>query len=129
MTRSFGIFLSSQHINNINKIKSRLSLCLSFTEDLYEADSITLDYGLSCRDALTMNMSEAMKFKTKIQTDCGIDMTMLDTTEDGIVLYVERKSLNAASYKLLADFAAKNQLNLQLDSGNFIISIHALSPQ
>jgi hypothetical protein len=76
-----------------------------------------------------MNMSEAMKFKIKIKTDCGIDIKMLDTAEDGIVLYVERNTLDAASLKLLADFAAENQLNMQLGSGNFIISTHALSTQ
>jgi hypothetical protein len=74
-------------------------------------------------------MSEAMKYKTKIQTSCGIDVKMLDTAEDGIVLCVERKSLDSASYKLLVDFATQNQLNLQLSSGNFIISTHALSAQ
>ena len=76
-----------------------------------------------------MNISEAMKFKTKIQTDCGIDAKMLDTAEDGIILCVERKTLDAASYKLLADFAAEHQLSMQLGSGNFIISTHTLSAQ
>jgi len=75
-----------------------------------------------------MNMSEAMKFKRGIQTSCGIDVKMLDTAEDGLVLYVERKILNVDSYKLLADFAIQNELSLQLDIGNFIISTHSLSP-
>jgi hypothetical protein len=73
-------------------------------------------------------MSEAMKFKREIQTSCNIDVKMLDTAEDGLILYVERKTLNADSYKLLADFAAENELSLQLDIGNFIISTHALTP-
>jgi hypothetical protein len=76
-----------------------------------------------------MNMSEAMKFKTRIQTSCEIDVKMLDTAEDGIVLYVERQTLNAGSYKRLADFVAQNELSLQLEIGNFIISKHALPPQ
>jgi hypothetical protein len=75
-----------------------------------------------------LNMSEAMKFKREIQTSCNIDVKMLDTAEDGLILYVERKTLNADSYKLLADFAAENELSLQLDIGNFIISTHALTP-
>ena len=74
-----------------------------------------------------MNISEAMKFKRGIQTFCGIDVKMLDTVEDGLVLYVERKILNVDSYKLLADFTAQNGLSLQLDIGNFIISTHALA--
>jgi hypothetical protein len=73
-------------------------------------------------------MSEAMKFKREIQTSCNIDVKMLDTAEDGLILYVERKTLNADSYKLLADFAAENELSPQLDIGNFIISTHALTP-
>jgi len=69
-----------------------------------------------------------MKFKKELRSSCCIDFKMLDTAEDGYVLYIERKTVNADSYKLLADFASQNQLNLQLDSGNFIISTHALSP-
>ena len=69
-----------------------------------------------------------MKFKTKIQASCGIDVKMLDTSEDGFVLYIERKALDASSYKLLADFTAQNELSLQLDIGNFIVSKHALPP-
>jgi len=73
-------------------------------------------------------MSEAMKFKREIQTSCGINVKMLDTAEDGLVLFVERKILSAESYKLLADFASENELSLQLEIGNFIISTHALLP-
>ena len=71
-------------------------------------------------------MFEAMRLKRAIQTGCGIDLKMLDIAEEGLVLYVERKTLNVDAYKLLADFAAQNELSLQLDIGNFIISTHAL---
>jgi len=74
-----------------------------------------------------LNISEAMKFKREIQTTCGIDVKMLDTAEDGIVLYVERETLNVGSYKLLADFVAQKELSLQLEVGNFIISTNSLS--
>jgi hypothetical protein len=73
-----------------------------------------------------MNVSEAMKLKTKIKTSCGIDLKMLDIPEDGLVLYVERKTLDIGAYKLLADFTAQNDLSLQLDMVNFIISTRAL---
>jgi hypothetical protein len=76
-----------------------------------------------------MNMSEAMKFKREIQTSCSVDVKMLDTAEDGIVLYVERKTIGSEAYKLLANFATENSLSLQLEVGNFIISTHALMPQ
>ena len=68
-----------------------------------------------------------MKFKGEIQASCGIDVKMLDTKEDGFVLYVERKTLGVDLYKLLADFATQKELTLQLEVGNFIISNHPLS--
>lgn len=73
-------------------------------------------------------MSEAMRFKREIKATCGLDAKMLDTAEDGYVLIVERKLVDAASYELLADFAGRNQLNLQLDIGNYIISTNVLHP-
>ena len=78
-------------------------------------------------DVPTLNISEAMKFKREIQTTCGIDVKMLDTAEDGVILYVERDTLNVVLYKLLADFAAQKKLNLQLEVGNFIISTNPLT--
>jgi hypothetical protein len=74
-----------------------------------------------------MNISEAMRFKREILANCGIDVKMLDIAEAGLVLYVERSSIDVAAYKLLANFAAKNELSVQLEIGNFIISKHALS--
>jgi hypothetical protein len=79
-------------------------------------------------DELRLNLSNAMKFKGEIQTSCGIEVKMLDTKENGFVLYVERKTLGADLYKLLADFVAKKELSLQLEVGNFLISDHPLAP-
>jgi len=75
-----------------------------------------------------MNISEAMKLKTKIHESCGINLKMLDTSEDGLVLYIERKAIDVSAYKLLADYTAQNELILQLDIGNFIVSKNALPP-
>jgi hypothetical protein len=55
----------------------------------------------------TMNMSEVMKLKRELQANCDIDAKMLDTSEDGFVLFVERKTVPPESYKRLADFAAQ----------------------
>jgi len=73
-----------------------------------------------------LNVSEAMKYKREIQTNCGIDTKMLDTAEDGLVLYIEKNSIDAGSYKTLANFVEQNQLSLKLEIGNFIISNHDL---
>jgi hypothetical protein len=75
-----------------------------------------------------MNVSEAMKLKSQIKNSSGIDLKMLDIPEDGLVLYIERKALDVSSYKLLADFTAQNDLSLQLDLGNFIVSTRPLAP-
>jgi hypothetical protein len=73
-----------------------------------------------------MNMSEAMKIKRQIQEFCNIETEMIDLPEVGLALIVEKSTLNKDSYKLLADYAAENNLNLQLEIGRFIISNKAL---
>ncbi len=69
-----------------------------------------------------MNMSEAMKIKRQIQDCCGIETKMFDMPEVGLVLTVEKSALEQGSYKLLADYTAENNLNLQLEMGRFVIS-------
>ena len=73
-----------------------------------------------------MNMSEAMKIKRQIQECCNIEANMVDLPEVGLVLTVEKSTLDKNSYKLLADYAAENNLDLQLELGRFIISKQAL---
>jgi len=73
-----------------------------------------------------MNISEAMKIKRQIQISCDIETKMEDLPTVGLVLTVERSMLDMDSYKLLADFAAENNLSLQLEIGRFIISDTAL---
>ena len=51
---------------------------------------------------------------------------MVDLPEVGLVLTVEKSALDQGSYKLLAGYAAENNLNLQLELGRFIISKQAL---
>lgn len=75
-----------------------------------------------------MNMSEAMKIKRQIQDRCGITTKMNDLPEVGLVLTVDRSDLDMGAYKLLADFAAENKLNLQLEMGRFIVSNVSVSP-
>jgi hypothetical protein len=73
-----------------------------------------------------MNMSEAMKIKRQIQDCCNIEATMVDLPKVGLVLTVERSTLDKDSYKLLADYAVEKNLSLQLELGRFIISNQAL---
>lgn len=53
---------------------------------------------------------------------------MADLPEVGLILTVERSTLDKDSFKLLADYIAENNLNLQLELGRFIISNQALPP-
>jgi hypothetical protein len=73
-----------------------------------------------------MNMSEAMKIKRQIQDCCGVETKMFDMPEVGLVLTVEKSTLDMSSYKLLADYATENNLKLQLELGRFVISNQAL---
>ena len=75
-----------------------------------------------------MNVSLAMKIKRQIQECCNIEAKMEDLPEIGLVLTIERSELDKDSYKLLADYAAENNLNLKLELGRFIISNQALTP-
>jgi hypothetical protein len=73
-----------------------------------------------------MKMSEAMKIKRQIQECFNIEAKMGDLPKVGLILTIERSALDKDSYKLLADYAAENNLNLQLELGRFIISSEAL---
>jgi hypothetical protein len=73
-----------------------------------------------------MNMSEAIKIKRQILECCNIEAKMGDLPKVGLVLFVERSTLDKGSCKLLADYADENNLDLQLEMGRFIISNQAL---
>jgi hypothetical protein len=73
-----------------------------------------------------MKTSEAMKIKRQIQECCNIEAKMVDLPKVGLVLTVEKSELDKDSYKLLADYAAENNVNLQLEMGRFVISTEAL---
>ena len=73
-----------------------------------------------------MKTSEAMKIKRQIQERCDIEAKMVDLPKVGLVLTIEKSELDKDSYKLLADYAAENNLYLQLEMGRFVISNEAL---
>jgi hypothetical protein len=73
-----------------------------------------------------MNMSEAMKIKRQIHECCNIEAKMEDLPKIGLVVTVERSTLDKGAFKLLADYTAENNLNLELELGRFIICNQAL---
>jgi len=74
-----------------------------------------------------MKMFDAMILKRKILTDCSIDVTILDTSEDGLVLRFEN-IVNRNSLTLITDFVKKHQLNILFDNGVYFISNQLLIP-
>jgi len=76
---------------------------------------------------LVMKMFDAMMLKRKILKDYSIDVTILDTSEDGLVLKFD-KIINRDSLALITDFVKKHQLNILFDNGVYFISNQILAP-
>ena len=75
-----------------------------------------------------LKIFEAMLYKRDIKTTCNIDVSMLDTSEDGIVLTVDKDLVDVNILGLITDFVNENQLSLLLESGRYFISAGSLAP-
>ncbi len=75
-----------------------------------------------------MKISEAMNFKRQIRISFNLDVKMLDTAEDGMVLTVEKKVINENTLELITDFVNQNKLNILSESGHYFISTNNLVP-
>ena len=73
-------------------------------------------------------MFEAMVFKREIGTSCSLDVKMLDTLKDGIVLTIEQNLVDSSNLALITDFVNQHNLSLLLDSECYFISTYALKP-
>ena len=73
-------------------------------------------------------MFEAMVFKREIGTSCSLDVKMLDTPKDGIVLSIEQDQVNNGTLVFLNDFVNQHNLSLLLDSERYFISTNVLQP-
>ncbi len=73
-----------------------------------------------------MKTFEAMVFKREIGTSCSVDVKMLDTLKDGIILSIEQNMVNSNVLVFLKDFVNKHKLSLLLDSERYFISTNAL---
>ncbi len=76
----------------------------------------------------TLKIFDAMVFKREIGTSCSIDVTMLDTLKDGIVLSIAQNLVNSNNLLFITDFVNQHKLSLLLDSERYFISTNALSP-
>jgi hypothetical protein len=75
-----------------------------------------------------MKIFEAMLFKRKIGTNCNINVKMLDTLNDEIILSIEENLVNSNDLVFITDFVNQHNLNLLLDNECYFISTNALTP-
>jgi hypothetical protein len=74
-----------------------------------------------------LKMFDAMILKREIVKGCKIDVKILETFKDGLVLRVENM-VNRNSLALITDFVNKHQLNMLFDNGVYFISKEILAP-
>jgi len=75
-----------------------------------------------------MKIFEAMVFKREIGSSSSLDVKMLDTVKDGIVLTFEQSAVNNDDLIYIRDFVTQHNLSLLLDSDCYFISTQALQP-
>jgi hypothetical protein len=75
-----------------------------------------------------LKIFEAMVFKREIGASCSLDVKMLDTIKDGIVLSIDQNLVNSNSLVFITDFVNQHNLSLLLDSERYFISTNTLSP-
>jgi len=75
-----------------------------------------------------LKIFEAMLYKRKIGTSCSIDVKMLDTINDGIILSIEEDLVDGDNLIFIKDFVNEHKLSLLLDNDRYFISTNALSP-
>ena len=75
-----------------------------------------------------MKIFEAMVFKREIGASCSLDVKMLDTLKDGIVLTFEQSAVNHDALLYIKDFVSQHNLSLLLDSDCYFISTNLLKP-
>ena len=75
-----------------------------------------------------MKIFEAMVFKREIGTSCSLDVKMLDTLKDGIVLTFEQSAVKSNDLTYIKDFVSQHNLSLLLDNECYFISTQVLKP-
>jgi hypothetical protein len=75
-----------------------------------------------------LKISDAMLFKRKIISNCSLEVKMLDSLTDGIILTIDQDLVNNQTLLLLTDFVNQNNLNMLLESERYFISSNTLIP-
>jgi hypothetical protein len=69
-----------------------------------------------------------MVFKRAIVKSCSLNVKMLDTITDGIVLSIDQNLVNSVELLFITDFVNQHKLSLLLDSERYFISTNVLTP-
>ena len=72
-------------------------------------------------------MFDAMILKREIVKNYNIDVRILETLKDGLVLRIENM-VNRTSLERITEFANKHQLNILLENDVYFISNETLAP-
>jgi hypothetical protein len=77
---------------------------------------------------IILKMFDAMILKREMGTTCNIDVKILETLKDGLVLRIMENRVNRNSLALITDFVNHHELNMLLDNGVYFISKQVLAP-
>lgn len=80
------------------------------------------------RGDVTLNVFDAMILKREMQTNCSVDVKILDTSKNGLILRIMENAVDGISLELIRDFVNQHKLNILLDNGVYFISKESLSP-
>jgi len=72
-------------------------------------------------------MFDAMILKREIERNYNLEVKILETFKDGLVLRIENM-VNRASLALITDFVDKHHLNMLLENDVYFISNEILAP-
>ena len=80
------------------------------------------------RGDVALNVFDAMILKREMQTNCSVDVKILDTSKNGLILRIMENAVDGISLELIRDFVNQHKLNILLDNGVYFISKESLSP-
>jgi len=73
-------------------------------------------------------MFDAMILKREMGKSCNVDVKILETLKDGLILRIMENIINKNSLVLVTDFVNKHKLNMLFDNGVYFISNQLIAP-
>ena len=75
-----------------------------------------------------LKMFDAMILKREMGKSCNVDVKILETMKDGLILRITENIINKNSLVLITDFVNKHKLNMLFDNGVYFISNQLIAP-